>query len=372
MPRWTRRAALLGALALAGTALTLSLASASTSVQVEQGLQVYRQRCAECHGRELEGGWGPALEGSAFRRKWTSPDKLRAYLQQNMPFAQAGTLSLEEYVNVTAFLLDHNGVPADGFADPAIRERWTIADQPVAGGAARRSWLWGPVGFATLWEDYAEAPGGKRLVQYFDKARMEITQLDAPRESVDYVSYGLLARDLVTGQVQIGKGQFKPLRPAEIAVAGDETDRLGPTYATFAALTGRVEPRQAPVTATIDRAGTVGAAPALGEYAATVFYVQETGHNIPNVFWDYLNSRGLLNRGGQLAEGPLFDPWYAAVGLPITEPYWAKVTVGGQVRDVLVQVFERRALTYTPDNPPGFQVEMGNVGQHYFRWRYGQ
>jgi hypothetical protein len=27
-------------------------------------------------------------------------------------------------------------------------------------------------------------------------------------------------------------------------------------------------------------------------------------------------------------------------------------------------------LTYTPSNPAAFRVEMGNVGQHYFRWRY--
>jgi hypothetical protein len=28
-------------------------------------------------------------------------------------------------------------------------------------------------------------------------------------------------------------------------------------------------------------------------------------------------------------------------------------------------------LTFAPDNPAGWQVEMGNVGQHYVAWRYG-
>jgi len=37
-----------------------------------------------------------------------------------------------------------------------------------------------------------------------------------------------------------------------------------------------------------------------------------------------------------------------------------------------VQVFERRVLTYTPSNPSGWQVEAGNVGQHYYAWRYVQ
>ena len=37
----------------------------------------------------------------------------------------------------------------------------------------------------------------------------------------------------------------------------------------------------------------------------------------------------------------------------------------------LIQAFERRVLTYTPANPAAFQVEMGNVGRHYYLWRYG-
>ncbi len=37
---------------------------------------------------------------------------------------------------------------------------------------------------------------------------------------------------------------------------------------------------------------------------------------------------------------------------------------------VLIQAFERRVLTYTPDNLAEYRVEMGNVGQQYYRWRY--
>jgi hypothetical protein len=40
------------------------------------------------------------------------------------------------------------------------------------------------------------------------------------------------------------------------------------------------------------------------------------------------------------------------------------------VQDVLIQCFERRCLTYTPGNTPEWRVEQGNVGLHYFRWRY--
>jgi hypothetical protein len=47
------------------------------------------------------------------------------------------------------------------------------------------------------------------------------------------------------------------------------------------------------------------------------------------------------------------------------------VTVGGKAAHVLVQLFQRRALTYNPANAPAWQVEMGNIGQHYYQWRYG-
>jgi hypothetical protein len=44
--------------------------------------------------------------------------------------------------------------------------------------------------------------------------------------------------------------------------------------------------------------------------------------------------------------------------------------VGGVEKDIMVQIFERRVLTFTPSNPEQYKVEMGNVGQHYFQWRY--
>ncbi|NJM07394.1 hypothetical protein HC891_16235 [Candidatus Gracilibacteria bacterium] len=57
------------------------------------------------------------------------------------------------------------------------------------------------------------------------------------------------------------------------------------------------------------------------------------------------------------------------MGYPISEPYWMRVQVNGATF-VLAQAFERRVLTYNPTNAPAWQVEMGNVGQHYYTWRY--
>src|SRR5207248_2825743 len=44
--------------------------------------------------------------------------------------------------------------------------------------------------------------------------------------------------------------------------------------------------------------------------------------------------------------------------------------IAGVYQDVLIQAFERRVLTYNPANSPAFQVEMGNIGLHYYDWRY--
>ena len=93
-------------------------------------------------------------------------------------------------------------------------------------------------------------------------------------------------------------------------------------------------------------------------------------HTVASPFWEFMNSAGAVWDGEVFRDGALFlNPFYAT-GYPITEPYWAAVEVAGIRVDVLIQCFERRCLTYTPGNPEGWKVEAGNVGQHYFAWRY--
>jgi hypothetical protein len=80
---------------------------------------------------------------------------------------------------------------------------------------------------------------------------------------------------------------------------------------------------------------------------------------------------GKLYVGGRFPTDLLID-WIYVVGYPLSEPFWVRAWVGNAQRDVLVQPFERRVLTYLPDNPAGWQVQMGNIGQHYYQWRYNQ
>jgi hypothetical protein len=112
------------------------------------------------------------------------------------------------------------------------------------------------------------------------------------------------------------------------------------------------------VVSVLDRAGVRSINRQFANDPATeiVVYNTITGHNIPRVFNDFIQN------------GPINGTF--AFGYPISDAYWVRANVSGVERDVLVQLFERRVVTYTPSNPASFRVEMGNVGQHYFQWRY--
>ncbi len=257
---------------------------------------------------------------------------------------------------------------AASFADPAFAHTWVRTDGPVIGGAIPRTWIWGPEPrTGALTEPYRDAPGGARLVQYFDKSRMELTNPQGNPADPFFVTNGLLATEMLTGNVQLGDAVFESHSPAAVNVAGDLDDPNGPTYATFTPL--RAAPALAagtPITATVTRDGQVGGDPAQGGKATAQQYVPETKHTVADVFWAFMTSTGVIDGG---AVEPLFRSPFYATGFPLTEAYWSTVRVGGQARTVLIQLFERRVLTFTPGNPTGFTVEAGNVGLHYRAWR---
>ncbi|HEX5166272.1 MAG TPA: hypothetical protein VFV93_12800 [Thermomicrobiales bacterium] len=258
--------------------------------------------------------------------------------------------------------------PANAF----FEQTWQRTDAPVADLAVSRTWVWGPEALTEpAGEPYAEAPGGTRLVQYFDKSRMEINDPAGDTSDLWYVTNGLLAREMITGQLQLGDNQFEAREPAAINIAGDPDDSSGPTYASFLGRLG--DPARdggSAIDETIDRAGAVGCC-VPDSYGAFAGPLAETGHRVASVFWDYLNSSGWIIERDRHATGTLFANPYYATGYPIGEAYWAEVAVAGVRQWVLVQPFERRVLTYTPGNAAGWEVEMGNVGRHYLEWRYG-
>jgi hypothetical protein len=261
-------------------------------------------------------------------------------------------------------------------SEPYFSRTWERTDKPVADQQIDRTWMWGPHGFTeAMRESYAEGHDHSREVQYFDKSRMEITtDPSVDPNSIWFVTNGLLVNELTTGRLQVGDNEFESHNPALGNVAGDPEGSSGPTYAALGLLRD-VGPHPAGeiITATVDHFGNVNDQPALSSHGVTAaHYVEDTRHAVASVFWDFMHSAGLVYENGQFVNGQLFDNPFYATGFPVTEAYWTTVPVGNEPTLVLVQAFERRVLTYTPDNPEGWKVEAGNVGRHYFEWRYVQ
>ena len=276
------------------------------------------------------------------------------------------------------FLLSSGGLAAQPVAaeriDPTdhrlFHRMWARTELPIMAGQASRSWIWGETAISPL---VTESNGdGDRHIQYFDKGGMQfnpdpVIMIGNPA----FVMASPLAYEMVTGQLANGERR----EPLATGIAGDADDVAGPTYATFAGL------RHAPalesgelITATVARDGVVGADDSLASYGATAAHrvtLPGLDHQIASPFWEFIQSGGVVYEAARYVDEPLFEDQWAMIGLPLTESYWGRVKLGGEQVDVLIQIFERRVLTYTPSEPEGWRVQMANVGRHYVDWRYG-
>jgi hypothetical protein len=259
-------------------------------------------------------------------------------------------------------------VSANDEATTGLKRVWERTDSPQARGD--RPFIWGPTPvIPAIEEPLAGLPGDRRTVLYWDKSRMEVNDPNAPQDQW-YVTNGLLVVEMVTGQIQVGVNptRYVSRAPAEIPF-GDLDDPSGPSFRSFGAhLAAPPLAVGAPVAQGLDRAGVVSTADAGG--ATCALLVPDTQHCVASPFAAFLDTVGTVYEGGQVVTGRLFEPPFYATGLPITEAYWITVRVNGQPTRVLIQLFERRTLTYNPANPPNAQVEMGNVGLEYYHWRY--
>ena len=245
------------------------------------------------------------------------------------------------------------------FASPAFAQQWNSVESVIPN-------FWGPAYAAAAGvnqEPYVEGSlngqTGVRLVQYFDKARMELTN---PTTGV--VTNGLLTVELKSGQLQLGDNAFQSLQPAQIGIAGDPGSP-GPTYATLGILPEREQQRNGAVLLSynVTTNGFTDGTPSSDSQAVFTTYLGDPngrfGQNVPKAFADFLQRIP----GGYLS----------SMGYPISPAFQATITLNGQAGvPVIIQAFQRKVLTYTPSNQPAFQVEFGNIGQHYYTWRTAQ
>lgn len=260
-------------------------------------------------------------------------------------------------------------------AQQAFDRLWQQTNQTEQ--AAER--IWGPQAWAETYEALHSQQGSYRFVRYYDKARMELNDPAADPQSAWYVTNGLLVRELVEGRAQLAQDVQKSLCPYDVANSDDEracpasipvagdldiyTDQITPSYRDFQPYLSPVDQRLNSTVSTILRfdpqrfeLSEQEDKRLASDQTRFVWYDPITQHHIPAVFMNYLKSQPI--------------DWLYSFGRPISEPYWVEVRIQGEVRTVLVQLYERRTLTYSPQNAPAWQVEMGNVGQHYYLWRY--
>jgi alcohol dehydrogenase (cytochrome c) len=125
----------LGAYALAAPAFAQGQAT-FTEEQASAGHQSYTLACAGCHRANLAGGGdAPALGGNGFMTSFgnRSTKALYEFIAASMPAGAPGSLSEEEYTNITAYLLWANGAKpgATAFSKNTDVKVSSIADGKV-------------------------------------------------------------------------------------------------------------------------------------------------------------------------------------------------------------------------------------------------
>jgi polar amino acid transport system substrate-binding protein len=83
-----------------------------TADQATKGRNAYYANCAYCHGANLEGIYGPALNGPDGNVQWQPVSAVYGYTTTQMPVGNAGGLPADDYVNIMAFLLQSHGFHA--------------------------------------------------------------------------------------------------------------------------------------------------------------------------------------------------------------------------------------------------------------------
>ena len=98
---------------------------AYNAAQVKRGNAAYVQLCETCHGPKLEGSEAPPLAGESFLANWTgyTTADLLEKMRGTMPQTDPGSLSIQQYVDLLAFILSANKFPAGNAELPIIAER---------------------------------------------------------------------------------------------------------------------------------------------------------------------------------------------------------------------------------------------------------
>lgn len=80
-----------------------------TVEQAQRGQIAFYHNCAECHGAQLEGNFGPALDDTHGNVQWEPVSFVFSYMTAFMPSGNAHALRPSDYLDIMAFLLKAHG-----------------------------------------------------------------------------------------------------------------------------------------------------------------------------------------------------------------------------------------------------------------------
>jgi mono/diheme cytochrome c family protein len=105
-----------------------------TAEQAKIGERAYQSTCATCHGGDLHSTEpeAPDLTDGAFKFAWQGKTVASRFetIRGTMPLGQPGSLADQTYIDIIAYILQFNGMPAGSgklVPDPAVLEKIVIA-----------------------------------------------------------------------------------------------------------------------------------------------------------------------------------------------------------------------------------------------------
>ena len=87
-----------------------------TAAQAKDGEQAFQAKCASCHGPDLHSTdpEAPDLTEGAFRFGWHGKTLANRFeqIRSTMPYGNSGSLDDQTYIDIVAYILSFNGIPA--------------------------------------------------------------------------------------------------------------------------------------------------------------------------------------------------------------------------------------------------------------------
>ncbi len=85
-----------------------------TPTQAKRGQTGYQTNCSSCHRADLTGFSGPPLKDALFMERWRefNVDILLSLIRTTMPLNNAGSLNEAAYLDILAYILQANSLPA--------------------------------------------------------------------------------------------------------------------------------------------------------------------------------------------------------------------------------------------------------------------